>query len=78
MGKMFFYKLNSPINIGTEEEPNWKDNFIEKGMSYSEANLEIVKREAYNGEYTVEDDGEPEVEIVTTDDILNALLGVTE
>lgn len=26
-------------------------------MSYSEANLYVAKKEAYNGEYTVEDDG---------------------
>lgn len=29
---------------------------------YSEANEEIAKREAYNGEYTIEDDGQPEPE----------------
>ena len=45
---------------------------------YSEANEEIAKREAYNGEYTIEDDGQPEPDTVTTDDILNALLGVSE
>lgn len=28
---------------------------------YSEANKEIAKREAYNGEYTIEDDGEEEL-----------------
>lgn len=27
---------------------------------YSEANEEIAKSEAYNGEYTIEDDGQPE------------------
>lgn len=46
-----------------------------------QANLLIAEKEAYNGEYTVEDDGQPEPEIVvqkTTDDVLNALLGVTE
>lgn len=42
---------------------------------YTEVNLEIAKRDAYNGEYTVVDDGQPESE--TTDDVLNALLGVT-
>jgi hypothetical protein len=50
----------------------------EKTMSWSEANEENAKREAYKGEYTIEDDGQPEPEPVeTTDDILNALLGVT-
>lgn len=32
---------------------------------------------AYNGEYTIEDDGQPEPETeVSTDDVLNAMLGV--
>lgn len=34
---------------------------------YSEANEEIAKREAYNGEYTIEDDGQPEPEQPMTD-----------
>ena len=42
-----------------------------------QANLPIAEREAYNGEYTVEDDGQPEPDTTTTDDVLNALLGVT-
>ena len=34
--------------------------------------------EAHNDEYTIEDDGLPEPEAeATTDDVLNALLGVT-
>ena len=41
------------------------------------ANVEVAKIEAYNGEYTVEDDGQPEPETeVSTDDVLNAMLGV--
>ena len=41
------------------------------------ANEEIAKREAYNGEYTIEDDGQPEPETnASTDDVLNAMLGV--
>ena len=41
-----------------------------------EANEEIAKREAYNGEYTIEDDGQPEPDSVSTDDVLNTMLGV--
>lgn len=45
-------------------------------LGYSEANLTIAEKEAYSG-YTVEDDGMPEPEAKeTTDDVLNALLGV--
>lgn len=47
-------------------------------LGYSEANLVIAEKEAYNG-YTIEDDGKSEPETKeTTDDVLNALLGVTE
>ena len=31
-----------------------------------ESAIEIAKREAYNGEYTIEDDGEPEPELTPT------------
>lgn len=31
-----------------------------KTMPWSEANEEIAKKEAVNGEYTIEDDGHPE------------------
>lgn len=31
-------------------------------LKYSEANLAIAENEAYNGEYTIEDDGQPEPE----------------
>lgn len=41
-----------------------------------EASLPIAQREAYNGEYTIEGEFDPKQE--STDDILNALLGVTE
>lgn len=42
-----------------------------------EANVEVAKSEAYNGEYTIEDDGQPEPETeVSTDDVLDAMLGV--
>ena len=44
-----------------------------------EKNLSIARAEAYNGEYTIEDDGEPEPETEpSTDEVLNALLGVSE
>ena len=52
------------------------DALLNVTIDYNETNLEIAKKEAYNGEYVIEDNGEPEPEkIVTTEDILNALLG---
>ncbi len=45
-------------------------------MGWNKENEEIAKKEADNGEYTIEDDGEPEPDNINTDDVLNALLGV--
>lgn len=45
-------------------------------VDWSETNEEIVKAEAYNGEYEIFDDGQPEPYTASTDDVLNALLGV--
>ena len=54
------------------------DILIEKIVGYNEVNEEIAKKEAYNpDDIIIFDDGQPEPEKVeTTDDILNALLGV--
>ena len=78
MAKVIKYRfLSAEVNHGTEEKPYIEQVFIGKAMGWNEANEEIAKREAYNGEYTIEDDGQPEPEAVeTTDDVLNALLGV--
>ena len=67
MAKMISYKfLSAEINHGTEEEPNMEQLFLEKSMAWSEANEEIAKVEAYNGEYTIEDDGQGEPEANAT------------
>lgn len=55
------------------------DSNMEKTIPYSLENEEIAKVEAYNGEYTIEDDGEPIPEYEpTAEEMFNALLGVTE
>ena len=41
--------------------------FLEKSMGWNEVNEEIAKQEAYNGEYTIEEDGQPEQEVQATD-----------
>lgn len=55
--KTISYKLCVEINVGTAENPLIKKTFVEKGLDWSEANEEIAKKEAYNGEYTIEDNG---------------------
>ncbi len=41
--------------------------FLEKSMGWNEVNEEIAKQEAYNGEYTIEEDGQPEPEAQPTE-----------
>ena len=55
-----------------------EDFFLDVEMTWSEKNEEIAKAEAYNGEYTVEDNGEPEpAEQPTQLDRLEAQLAYT-
>ena len=60
--KVLKYRLMTEVNRGTEEKPDIQQNFSDVTMGWSESNEEIAKREAYNGEYTIEDDGQPEPE----------------
>ena len=77
--KVLKYRLMTEVNHGTEEQPDIQQIFSDVSMGWNEANEELAKREAYNGEYTIEDDGEPEpTQEPTTDNVLNALLGVIE
>lgn len=64
-------------NFGTEDAPQVKQHFIPKDLLYSEDSFEAAKREAHNGEYEIYDDGQPDTAVEpTTDEILNAMLGV--
>ena len=73
--KIISYKfLSAEINHGTEEELVIEQFFIDKSMPWNEANEEIAKAEAYNGQYTIEDDGRPEPEVpVEEDDVWDEL-----
>ena len=54
----------------------YKGNQVE--MGWNEINEEVARREADDGQYTIEEDGQPEPEVKeTTEDVINALLGVT-
>lgn len=64
------YQLVTEINHGTEESPIIEKEFVKKTIPYSKDNEETAKAEAYNGEYTIEDDGEPEPVIPPTNDEL--------
>jgi hypothetical protein len=56
--KILKYNLCTIINHGTEEEPKIEEILSPVTMGWNEANEEIAKAEAYNGEYTIEDDGQ--------------------
>ena len=58
--KVIKYNLCTRVNHGTEEAPEWEDVLSPVTMGWNEANEETAKREAHNGEYTVEDDGHPD------------------
>lgn len=42
-------------------------------MPWNETNEELAKKEAYNGEYAIEDDGIEEIIVPTTDERVEAL-----
>ena len=60
--KVIKFLLCSEINVGTKEEPKIVQDFVDITRTWSEKDEEIAKREAYNGEYEIIDDGEPEPE----------------
>ena len=87
MAKIIKYNLCNRVNYGTEEEPKIVEIISPVEMGWNEINEETAKREAYNGEYTIEDDGQPEPEpkqtpeerIAELEEALALLLsGVTE
>ena len=53
--KLLKYQLMTEVNHGTEEHPDIQQIFSGVSLGWSEANEELAKREAYNGEYTIED-----------------------
>lgn len=60
--KNLTYKIMGYTNMYNPdtEELEQQECFAVVTMTYSKANEEIAKKEAYNGEYTIEDDGEPD------------------
>lgn len=83
--KIIKYKMGVTVNAGTPEDPECATMLSAVEMPWSEANEAIAKAEAYNGEYTVEDDGQPDPEptqaerIAELEEALELLLaGVTE
>lgn len=88
MAKVIKYKLCTVVThqkeilideeSGQVEYETWEEEVLSSvTLPYSEKAENIAKREAYKGEYTIEDDGKPEPETeASTDDVLNTMLGV--
>lgn len=75
--KVIKYQLCTEVNHGTKEQPNIEQVFSGVTSVWNEGNEKIAKAEAYNGEYTIEDDGEPEPEKApTTAELANSLASV--
>lgn len=72
--KRWKYRLYNRPSIVEDDGQIWEGYFVVKTLPATEENELIAQEEAYNGEYELYDDGEPE--ITTTDDVLNAMLGV--
>lgn len=86
--KIIKYKFCTKVNLGTKESPEWVEVLDDKEICCPDDSLDIheaiAKKEAYNGEYTIEDD-EQEVRptqderIAELEEALDMLLnGVTE
>lgn len=51
MAKVIRYKF-----LGPQEAPDMERSFTEVVMGWNEVNEETAKKEAYNGEYTIEEE----------------------
>lgn len=87
--KRIIYKKTGRITTYDPETltESFTEILVGVNVEYTETNEAIAKAEAYKGEYTIEDDGQPETEVKPSDteriteleDALDLLLsGVTE
>lgn len=72
-----YHYVSAQINNGTEERPNIELIFSNKTISWNEINEEIAKKEAYNGKYTIEDDGIEEIQSPSQLDQIEAQIAYT-
>lgn len=67
MIKKIKYALKARRNIGTEKNPEWENYAgFECTIPWSELAEEIAKKEAYNGEYTIEEVDDEEFPTAST------------
>lgn len=58
--KKISYQMLQTVVLDGVEQPKSEKYMSSVAIPYSEENEEKAKREAYNGEYTIEDDGQEE------------------
>lgn len=66
--KILKYNICTKINHGTADTPSWEEVLFPVVMGWNEANEAIAAKEAHNGEYTIEDDGNEETAPQTTEE----------
>jgi len=71
--KIIKYQLETEINYGTPEEPDIETLLSPVTVTYTEEAYAIAQDEAYQGQITVEDDGQPEPEPGAEDITLDML-----
>jgi hypothetical protein len=71
--KIIKYQLETEINYGTPEEPDIETLLSPVTVTYTEEAYAIAQAEAYQGQITVEDDGQPEPEPGAEDITLDML-----
>lgn len=71
--KIIKYQLETEINYGTPEEPDIETLLSPVTVTYTEEAYAIAQDEAYQGQITVEDDGQPEPEPTAEDVTLDML-----
>jgi hypothetical protein len=75
--KVIKYKLCTRVNHGTDEVPELEEILFPVEMEWNEKNEETANREAYNGEYTIEDNGVSEFAQPTQLDRIEAQVAYT-
>lgn len=73
MAKVIKYKIMTVVNNGTQEEPELVEVLSNVKMGWNEANEAIAQQEAYNGEYTIEEDETQENPGLTIEERVAAL-----
>lgn len=71
--KIIKYSLCTTVNVDTNGTHALENILFPVEMSWSETNEEIAKREAYNGEYTIEEIPDVEPDMPTQEDRIKEL-----